>query len=82
VADHRFDGRWAQHPRWLYNLARHPDPTIEFGDGRRVAVRAETLSGADLEAAWKKIGEAAPIYVGYRSKTDREIPVLRLRAIT
>jgi deazaflavin-dependent oxidoreductase (nitroreductase family) len=75
-------GGAAQHPRWLFNLARNPEATIEFGDGRRVAVRAETLAGADLEAAWKKIGEAAPVYVGYRSKTDREIPVVRLRAIT
>ncbi len=68
----------AWHPAWLYNLARQPDATIEFEDGRRVAVRAETLAGPELEAAWARIARDAPEYVGYRSKTDREIPVVCL----
>lgn len=71
----------AHHPQWLYNLAKNPDATIDFGDGRRVAVHAESPTGPDLDAAWAKIAEAAPVYVGYRSKTDREIPVIRLRAV-
>ena len=75
-------GGAAQHPQWLFNLAKNPEATLEFGDGRRVAVRAETPAGADLDLAWDKIGKAAPIYVGYRTKTDRDIPVVRLRAIT
>ena len=40
----------ARNPGWLHNLAHDPQATIEFGDGRRVEVRAETLEGADLEA--------------------------------
>ena len=68
----------ARHPQWLYNLAKDPEAILDFGDGRRIQVRAETPSGPDLDAAWAKIAEAAPIYVGYRSKTDREIPVVRL----
>ena len=71
----------AYHPQWLYNLAKNPDATLDFGAGRRVAVRAETPSGPDLEAAWAKIAESAPVYVGYRTKTDREIPIIRLRAV-
>jgi deazaflavin-dependent oxidoreductase (nitroreductase family) len=82
------DGSWlviassagaAWHPAWLYNLANQPEATIEFDDGRRVPVRAETLEGAQLEAAWARIATDAPEYVKYRSKTDRDIPVLRLR---
>lgn len=73
-------GGAAQHPQWFHNLAKNPDATLEFGDGRRVAVRAESPAGADLDQAWERIAEAAPIYVGYRTKTDREIPVIRLRA--
>jgi deazaflavin-dependent oxidoreductase (nitroreductase family) len=69
----------ARHPAWLYNLAKQPEATIEFGDGRRVPVHAETLGGEDLEAAWARIGVEAPEYVKYRTKTDREIPVVRLR---
>jgi len=75
-------GGAARHPQWLYNLARNPEATLEFGDGRRVAVRADSPAGADLDEAWEKISKAAPIYVGYRTKTDREIPVIRLRAVT
>ena len=69
----------ARHPSWLHNLASMPDVTIEFADGRRVPVRAETLDGQELDAAWNLIAVEAPEYVKYRSKTDRPIPVLRLR---
>lgn len=68
----------ARHPAWLHNLSRQPEATIEFGDGRRIAVRAETLSGEQLDVAWERIAVEAPEYVKYRSKTDREIPVIRL----
>jgi len=69
----------AYHPSWLYNLASQPEATIEFADGRRVPVRAETLDGTDLEGAWARIATEAPEYAKYRTKTDRDIPVLRLR---
>ena len=69
----------AYHPAWLYNLAKQPEATIEFADGRRVPVRAESLEGHDLEGAWARIANEAPEYAKYRTKTDREIPVLRLR---
>jgi deazaflavin-dependent oxidoreductase (nitroreductase family) len=69
----------ARHPAWMYNLARQPDAVVEFKGGRRVDVRAETLEGDQLAAAWARIGVDAPEFVGYRSKTDRELPVVRLR---
>jgi deazaflavin-dependent oxidoreductase (nitroreductase family) len=69
----------ARHPAWLHNLAGNPDVTVEFGDGRRVDVRAESLEGAERTAAWERIAVDAPEYVKYGSKTDREIPVVRLR---
>ena len=68
-----------RHPGWLHNLAAHPEAAIRFDDGRRVDVRAETLSGRELEAAWRRIDAEAHEFTGYRSKTDREIPVVRLR---
>ncbi len=68
----------AKHPAWVYNLAKRPEATIEFGDGRRVDVDAKTLDGAELDAAWELIGREAPEYPKYRSQTDREIPVVRL----
>lgn len=69
----------ARNPAWLHNLASHPEATIEFGDGRRVPVRAETPDARGLETAWARIAVEAPEYGKYRAKTDREIPVIRLR---
>jgi deazaflavin-dependent oxidoreductase (nitroreductase family) len=71
-------GGAAAHPAWYVNLARRPDgPAIEV-DGRRFAVTAESLSGAERERAWARIVALAPTYGKYEQQTDREIPVVRL----
>jgi deazaflavin-dependent oxidoreductase (nitroreductase family) len=70
----------ANHPAWVYNLAKRPQATVELPGGTRLAVEAETLDGPELEAAWQLIGREAPEYPKYRSQTDRELPVVRLRA--
>jgi deazaflavin-dependent oxidoreductase (nitroreductase family) len=69
----------ARQPGWLYNLAKQPRATIEFYGGQRLEVDAETLEGADLEAAWKRFEAEAPEYPKYLSKTDREMPIIRFR---
>jgi deazaflavin-dependent oxidoreductase (nitroreductase family) len=69
----------ARNPAWLHNLASRPDASVRFDDGRQVDVHAETLQGADLDAAWERISKDAPEFVGYRSTTDRELSVVRLR---
>jgi deazaflavin-dependent oxidoreductase (nitroreductase family) len=74
-------GGAARNPAWLYNLRARPEATIEYPDGRRLAVRAETLQGEDLERAWKRMAVDAPEYDSYRSKTDRQIAVLRLTPV-
>lgn len=68
----------ARHPSWLHNLAAEPEAVVQFADGSRVDVHADTLEGDDLAAAWERIATEAPEFVGYRSTTDREIPVVRL----
>jgi deazaflavin-dependent oxidoreductase (nitroreductase family) len=65
-------------PAWVANLAAHPDATVVLADGRRIPVRAERLAGKELERAWELIAEEAPEYPVYRSRTTREIPVIRL----
>ena len=68
----------ATHPAWYFNLARRPDDvSIEVG-GRRVAVRAESLQGAERERAWSRVVKLAPGYGKYATDTDREIPIVRL----
>ncbi len=66
-------------PAWVYNIAADPSTTIVMADGTRVAVRGERLTGDDEERAWARIAEEAPEYVGYRSRTERQIPIIRLR---
>lgn len=70
----------SRQPGWLYNLAKDANATIEFFGGRRIGVKAETLSGDVLAAAWKRLEAEAPEYPKYLSRTDREIPIVRLTA--
>jgi deazaflavin-dependent oxidoreductase (nitroreductase family) len=70
----------ARHPAWYVNLARHPDQAA-IGIGRRqVKVEPRSLRGAERAEAWGRIVALAPGYAAYQAKTDREIPVVRLRA--
>jgi deazaflavin-dependent oxidoreductase (nitroreductase family) len=68
-----------RHPAWLHNLAAQPQATVRFEDGRHYDIVAETLEGEALARAWKRFGDEAPEFPEYRSKTDREIPIVRLR---
>lgn len=68
----------ARHPAWYRNLAAHPDQArIEIG-GRTVAVRGESLKGAEREERWNRITEKATNFADYQRSTDREIPLVRL----
>jgi deazaflavin-dependent oxidoreductase (nitroreductase family) len=67
-----------KNPAWYYNLAANPDKvTIELA-GRRIPVTAEQLHGAEREEAWQRIIKDAPRFAQYESKTDRELPVIKL----
>ena len=70
-----------RNPSWLYNLAKHPEATIELPDGRRPRVTATSLEGAELAAAWSTVSAEAPEYARYLSVTDRAMPIIRLREI-
>jgi deazaflavin-dependent oxidoreductase (nitroreductase family) len=65
-------------PKWVANLAAHPEATVVLGDGTRVPVRAERLTGEEYDRAWERIEKDAPEYPAYRSRTTREIPIIRL----
>jgi deazaflavin-dependent oxidoreductase (nitroreductase family) len=67
-----------KNPAWFYNIGAHPEAlSIDVG-GSNVPVAAARLAGADRESAWKTITTASPQFSKYESKTDREIPVIRL----
>ncbi len=81
------DGSWlivasaggaARNPAWYYNIAAHPDQVQIEVEGRKAAVVAEQLHGAERAEAWQQITAAAPRFAQYQQKTDRELPVIRL----
>ncbi len=73
-------GGGRNHPAWFLNMAKNPDQIwIEVGN-RQLRVVADSLRGGEREAALNRIAAIAPRYQGYQKKTDRLIPIVRLRA--
>jgi deazaflavin-dependent oxidoreductase (nitroreductase family) len=66
-------------PAWYYNLAANPDKASIDIDGKHVNVVAEQVHGSERDTAWAAITKASPRFATYPTKTDREIPVIRLR---
>lgn len=66
------------HPDWYRNLLHDPKATVQIGS-RRTQVVAETIIGDDRDDWWTRVVDAYGDYEVYQSRTDREIPVARLR---
>jgi deazaflavin-dependent oxidoreductase (nitroreductase family) len=65
-------------PDWYYNLAAHPDTTIELGTGT-IKVRARVANPDEREPIWSKQKEAAPGFAEYETNAaPRQIPVVLL----
>ena len=73
-------GGAATHPAWFFNLAKHPDQVWAEIGSKKVKVRPVTLSGEERTVAWRRITQQSPQFGAYETKTDREIPVVRLTA--
>lgn len=71
-------GGAARHPGWYHNVVAHPDQVWAEVRGRTHRVAAEQLDGAAHQDAWARITARTASFEGYRDKTDRQIPVLRL----
>ncbi|RDI49902.1 nitroreductase/quinone reductase family protein [Nocardia mexicana] len=71
-----------RHPAWYHNIAAHPDQVWAEVCAREFRVEVEQLEGAQREAAWKRITAEQPRYLEYAAKTDRLIPILKLRPVT
>jgi deazaflavin-dependent oxidoreductase (nitroreductase family) len=65
-------------PAWYHNIAAHPDQVWAEVGGTSFRVRVDQLDGEQREDAWKRITTEQPRYLGYQSKTDRQIPILKL----
>lgn len=72
------NGGTASHPAWLLNLQADPHASAILGD-RRMSVTAAEAAGDDKRRLWERLVQMYPGYAGYQRRTDREIPVVRLR---
>ncbi len=65
-------------PDWYYNLAAHPDTTIEVGTNT-VKVRARVTDEDERGQIWEKQKETNPGFAEYEtSAAPRQIPVVVL----
>jgi len=65
-------------PDWYYNLAAHPDTTIELGTST-IKVRARVANPDEREPIWNKPKEVAPGFAEYETNAaPRQIPVVLL----
>ena len=64
-------------PAWYLNLRADPNVRIEIG-GRRVEGRAEVVAQSDHDRLWPTFVQIYPPYLGYRKKTGRDFPIVRL----
>lgn len=67
------------HPAWFYNLAKNPDSIWVQVGNRRFKAECVSLTGGEREEAYARVVRQAPVYADYPKKTDREIPVIRVR---
>jgi deazaflavin-dependent oxidoreductase (nitroreductase family) len=75
-------GGAAQHPGWYHNIVAHPDQVRVEVSGNEHRVRVDQLQGEQREVAWARVVERAPRFKGYVTKTDRQLPVLRLTIVS
>ncbi|WP_406287324.1 nitroreductase family deazaflavin-dependent oxidoreductase [Embleya sp. NBC_00896] len=66
------------HPLWYLNLTANPQVRLRV-ETERFAATAETLSPAEKARVWPHLVEVFAPYAGYQQKTERDIPVVRLR---
>ncbi len=65
------------HPDWYYNLAAHPEVTVEVGTETFDATAVVT-KGAERHRLWTRIVELHPFFAEHQAKTTRQIPVIAL----
>src|SRR6476660_1722283 len=66
---------------WALNLRSHPDATVKVG-ARTVSVTATEVTGGDYEDTWARYIAAYPGFAGYRTKTQRHLPIFILEPRT
>jgi deazaflavin-dependent oxidoreductase (nitroreductase family) len=71
----------ARHPGWYHNVAAHPDQVWAEVSGTSRRVEVEQVEGEARDRAWATVTESVPNSKAYETKTDRELPILRLTPV-
>jgi deazaflavin-dependent oxidoreductase (nitroreductase family) len=74
------NGGAPENPRWFMSLMEHPEVHVRVL-GERFTVRAEVLPPQDKARVWPRLLEVYAPYEEYQQKTDRDLPVVRLRRV-
>lgn len=71
-------GGMPKNPAWFHNLTAWPDQVeIDVCGGRR-AVTARRATPAEADALWPRLTEIWPAWDTYKTRTDRDFPVMIL----
>ena len=71
-------GGHADHPAWFLNLEASNGVSVQVA-ADKFSATAEVVEGADRARNWDMMAEIFPPYNDYQQKTERLIPVVRLR---
>ena len=67
-------------PAWFTNLVANPVVTVE-ADGLKFQAKAAVAEGAERDAHWDRHVAEHPQFAEYPAKTDRIIPIARLKPL-
>lgn len=67
-----------QNPAWFHNLQAHPETEIEFGS-ETIPVTASVIDQPERDERWANITTTNPGFASYEQRTERTIPLVRLR---
>ena len=71
-------GGYPDHPAWYTNIEASNAVQVHVA-ADKFSATAELVEGDDRARIWQVMAEIWPPYNEYQAKTDREIPVVRLR---
>jgi deazaflavin-dependent oxidoreductase (nitroreductase family) len=67
-------------PKWIANLVANPIVTVET-DGLKFQATATVAEGAERDALWDGHVAEHPQFADYLTKTDRILPIVRLKPL-
>jgi deazaflavin-dependent oxidoreductase (nitroreductase family) len=67
------------HPLWYLNLVADANVTVQVGADVFDAVATSLDGGPEYDRLWKVMTAIWPAYDEYQAKTDRKIPIVRLK---